>query len=139
MTSNKINEELFATKKLLNRYIEKRMIQWATWSIKGMTNHLGYPSCSCEAKLIKSKGIVVSDFDKGSSPLYNDSAEYMEDILSSLNEENHLWAISIVLRYTSKAIDIQLKELGINKNTYKKHLRLAKNWLAEKLISNIAF
>jgi hypothetical protein len=111
------------------QYLEKRLNQWAEWTLLYNDFGLGYPKKSMEAKLADTGGIWGRMGIRRGIPS-NPNAEAMERCILELDKNYPRLAIIIRIQYLAKGTpNEKAKELNLSHTRYYSYLNSAKYWI----------
>lgn len=111
--------------KNIDYFVDSRLKYWASYSIKMITQGLGYPSCSSFLNIGSSHST-----DKASRYLGSDEFESIEKCVIELKKHKPEWATSIMICYVLKSPRTKIARYSLTYDQYKRNLQLAKSWLA---------
>lgn len=111
------------------QYLEKRLNQWAEWTLLYNDFGLGYPKKSIEAKLADTSGIWGRMRTRRGIHS-NPNAEAMEHLIQELGKNYPYLAIIIHIQYLGKGTpNEKAKILKLSHTRYYSYLTSAKYWL----------
>lgn len=114
--------------KNIDYFVDNRLKYWASYSIKIITQGLGFPSCSSFLNTGSAR-----DTNKESKYLGSDEFESTEKCIVELRKHKPEWATAIMICYVLKSPRTHVAQYSLTYDQYKRNLQLGKSWLAGAL------